>query len=146
MTKNEQSAVVKIIRHMQQLQKQITKPSIEDATEEEVLMLFNLLWRWTSTANKPLPSKHTIEKLVGLFRGCDKGQYCYISRERVAEIIRKEHLNHKFGDDMLIFLNKNYEKMSDVQLYENGRWNYQETPLVKMLCRLHSNPELFQLD
>lgn len=144
MTKNEQNAVVKIIHRMQQLQRQISKPTIDDATAEEVLTLFHLLWRWTPNPNKQLPSKHTIEQLVGLFRGCDKGHYCYISRERFAEIIRKAYLNHQSGDDLFIILNKNYETMTDVELYEKGRWNYQETPLVRMLYRLHCNPELFK--
>ena len=49
MKKSEQAAVVKLIRHMQELQRQITQPSCKNATDKEVLKLFELLWEWTPT-------------------------------------------------------------------------------------------------
>lgn len=76
MKQNEKDAVVRLVRHMQGLQRQITKPSQENATDEEVLKLFELLWEWTPSPRHKLPSKHVIENLVGLMRGCQPREYC----------------------------------------------------------------------
>ena len=70
MKKSEQAAVVRLVRHMKQLQAQVAKPEVSNATDEEVLKLFELLWEWTPTPRHKLPSKHVIENLVGLMRGC----------------------------------------------------------------------------
>jgi len=149
MKKSEQAAVVRIIRHMQDLQRQISEPTHDDATEEEVLKLIELLWEWTPIPNKRLPSKHVMENLVGLMRGRAPREYCYINRQRVAEIIRKAaHNKGKMEPNttLNIYLKNGYQDMSDGELYEDGRWNYKETPLVQLLFDLHCNPYMFDSD
>ena len=131
----EKRAFAKLVRHMQGLQKQITKPSAEDATDEEVLSLFNMFWEWTPNPRYSLPSKHTLENLVGLMRGLNG--YCYISRHDVARIIRKESQNIGLNNPLTIILNKGADKMDDVELYDNGKWNYKPTAFVQMLYDLH---------
>lgn len=140
MRKNEKQAVVNIIRHMQALQRQITKPSCDEATDEEVLKLLEMFWEWRPVPRYKLPSKHTIEKLVGLMRGCQPREYCYISRGDVARIIREEARRLHAEHDMAIDLNDGASNMTDNELYDNGRWNYRPTPLVDLLFQLHCNP------
>lgn len=89
MRKSEQAVVVRLVRHMQQLQRQISKPTAEWAKDEEVKTILGLLWEWTPNANQRLPSKHVIEQLVGLMRGCDERVPGYIGREKVAQILGK---------------------------------------------------------
>lgn len=141
MTKKEKKAmtlaIVRLMRHIQSLQKQIKKPERSNATDEEVIALLKLLWEWTPQARYALPSKSAIENLVGLMRGCDSREYCYISRSDVARIIRKAK------DEMGIIFSKDSEEMNDVQLHNEGRWNYVETPLVDLLWNLHCNPSMF---
>ena len=143
MRQNEKEAVVKLVRHMQELQRQIAKPSCDDATNEEVLKLFELLWEWTPRPRHELPSKHVIENLVGLMRGCQPREYCYISRGDVARIIRDAS---KSSESILspVILNKGADKMTDTQLYDNGKWNYKPTALVDLLWNMHRNPQLFK--
>ena len=139
MRKEETKALVRLVRHMQQLQRQIAKPTREDATDEEVLTLFRLLWEWTPTPDQTLPGKHMVENLVGLMRGCEAREYCYISKQDVARIILEESkkmLGH-------VILNKDADKMTDVQLYEDGKWNYKPTPLVELLWDMQANPNKF---
>jgi len=142
MRKSEQAVVVRLVRHMQQLQRQISKPTAEWAKDEEVKAILGLLWEWTPNANQRLPSKHVIEQLVGLMRGCDERVTGYIGREKVAQILRKACEEHA-PDPLMVMLNKGWEKMTDVELYKNGRWNYKETSLVKLLFDVHANPSLF---
>lgn len=144
MKQNEKEAVVKLVRHMQELQRQITKPSYEDATDEEVLKLFELLWELTPSPRHKLPSKHVIENLVGLMRGCQPREYCYISRGDVARIIREESKKLGIGRPLSIILCKGADDMTDNELYDNGTWNYKETPLVDLLWNMHCNPQMFK--
>jgi hypothetical protein len=144
MKQNEKKAVVKLVRHMQGLQRQITKPSCENATDEEVLKLFELLWEWTPTPRHKLPSKHVIENLVGLMRGCQPRDYCYISRGDVARIIREESKRLDTGLHLSVYLCKDDEKMTDNELYDNGTWNYKPTALVDLLWNMHCNPQMFK--
>ena len=140
MQKSERNAVLRIVRHMQRLQRQISKPTCDDATDEEIKTLLELLWEWTPTPNQPLPRKSTLEKLVGMMRGLDKHDYAYVSRQDVARIIRSLAEHHEDGQELLVHLGKNWREMSDTELYDNGRWNYKETPLVHLLFDLHCNP------
>ena len=142
MKQNEKEAVVKLVRHMQELQRQIAKPSCEDATDEEVLKLFELLWEWTPTPRHKLPSKHVIENLVGLMRGCQPREYCYISRGDVASIIREESKKLGTGRTLSVYLCKGADQMTDNELYDNGTWNYKPTALVDLLWNMHCNPQL----
>ena len=144
MKQNEKEAVVKLVRHMQELQRQIAKPSCEDATDEEVLKLFELLWEWTPTPRHKLPSKHVIENLVGLMRGCQPREYCYISRGDVASIIREESKKLGTGRTLSVYLCKGADQMTDNELYDNGTWNYKPTALVDLLWNMHCNPQLFK--
>ena len=144
MTKNEKDAVVRLVRHMQGLQRQITKPSREDATDEEVLKLFELLWEWTPTPRHKLPSKHVIENLVGLMRGCEPREYCYISRGEVARIIREEANHFDIGRPLSIILCKGADSMTDNELYDNGTWNYKPTAVADLLTMFHTNPQRFK--
>ena len=139
MTKSEQAAVVRLVRHMQQLQEQVAKPEISDATDEEVLKLFELLWEWTPTPRYMLPSKHVIENLVGLMRGCEPRAYCYISRGDVARIIREESKKLGTGRPLSVHLCNDADKMTDNELYDNGKWNYKPTALVGLLWNMHCN-------
>lgn len=142
MKQNEKEAVVKLVRHMQALQREITKPSRENATDEEVLKLFELFWEWTPTPRHKLPSKHIIENLVGLMRGCQSRDYCYISRGDVARIIRKEAENCGTCRPLAVILRKDADQMTDNELYDNGTWNYKPTALVDLLWNIHCNPQL----
>lgn len=146
MKKQEQAAVVRLVRHMKQLQAQIKTPYIGDASEEEVRRIIYLLFEFTRTPSYSLPSKHAIEQLVGLFRGCEARDYCYISRGELAAIIRK--IAGEIGSDhrLLVILNKGYEEMTDNQLYDDGRWNYKPTPLYELLTDLHANPQMYGKD
>ena len=144
MKQNEKDAVVRLVRHMQGLQRQITKPSIEDATDEEVLKLFELLWEWTPSPRHKLPSKHVIENLVGLMRGCEPREYCYISRGDVARIIRKEAKQADIGRPLQVYLCKDADQMSDNELYDNGTWNYKPTAVADLLWSMHCNPQMFK--
>lgn len=139
MKKTEKTAFVRLVRHMQQLQRRLAEPTSDDATDDEVLKLFELFWEWGSSANQPLPSKHLLETLVGLMRGCDCGEYGYISGESVARIIRAESKKHH-GSALSVSLNKDADTMTDAQLYRDGRWNYQPTPMAEFLRDLHTNP------
>ena len=134
MTKKDKEVVAKLVRHMQGLQRQITKPTAEDATDEEVLKLFKLFWEWTPNAKFTIPSKHAIENLVGLMRGFDG--YCYINRQDVARIIRAKAASMEW-EGLSIHLCKDADKMTDVELYEDGKWNYKPTAFVDMLLDLH---------
>lgn len=144
MKKSEQAAVVRLVRHMKQLQAQVAKPEVSNATDEEVLKLLGLLWEWTPTPRHKLPSKHVIENLVGLMRGCQPREYCYISRGDVARIIREE--SKKLGLDHHLWVNlcKNADQMTDNELYDNGMWNYKPTALVDLLWNMHCNPQLIE--
>jgi hypothetical protein len=142
MKKSEKAAVVRLVRHMKQLQAQVANPEVSDATDEEVLKLFELLWEWTPTPRHKLPSKHVIENLVGLMRGCQPREYCYISRGDVARIIRKEANNRGTSRPLSVCLNEDADQMTDNELYDNGRWNYKETGLVDLLWNMHCNPQL----
>ena len=144
MKKSEQAAVVRLVRHMQALQRQITKPSCNDATDEEVLKLFELLWEWTQTPRHELPSKTVIENLVGLMRGCQSREYCYISRGDVARIIREEAKKLGTGRPLSVYLCKDADQMTDNELYDNGTWNYKPTTLVDLLWNMHCNPQLIE--
>jgi hypothetical protein len=144
MKKSEQAAVVKLVRHMKQLQAQVAKPSCKNATDEEVLKLFELLWEWTPTPRHKLPSKHVIENLVGLMRGCQPREYCYISRGDVARIIREESKKLGLGRPLSVNLCKNADQMTDNELYDNGTWNYKPTALVDLLWNMHCNPQLIR--
>lgn len=140
MTQQERNAVARLVERIRLLQTQISKPDVGDAEDGEVAGIFQLLWEWTSKPSYPLPSKHVVEQLAGLLRGCGSREYRYISREGVARIIRDAADNHKFGDGFFVILNKGYRGMTDTELYERGRWNYRETPLVQLLFNLHCNP------
>lgn len=146
MRKSEQDAVLRLVRHMQQLQRQIGKPEGHEATDEEVKKLFELLWEWTSKPTQKLPSKHTIENLVGLMRGLGRSEYAYVSRQDVARIIRSladwSDTDHRFS----VILNRGWREMSDDELYDDGRWNYKPTPLVHLLFNLHCNPQMFNIE
>ena len=144
MKKSEQAAVVKLVRHMQALQRQITQPSCRNATDEEVLKLFELLWEWTPTPRHKLPSKHVIENLVGLMRGCQPREYCYISRGDVARIIREESKKLDLSRHLWVNLCKDADQMTDNDLYDNGTWNYKPTALVDLLWNMHCNPQLIE--
>jgi hypothetical protein len=141
MTKSEQAAVVRLVRHMKQLQAQVAKPKRSDATEEEVKTLIELLWEWHPYPRYELPSKHVIEKLVGLMRGCEDREYCYISRGETAAVIRK--MAENFDSGSCVILSEGWRNMSDVELYDKGKWNYKPTPLVDLLFNLHANPQMF---
>ena len=141
MKQNEKEAVVKLVRHMQALQRQITKPSRKNATDEEVLKLFELFWEWTPTPRHKFPSKHVIENLVGLMRGCQPRDYCYISRGDVARIIREESKKLGLGRPPSVNLCKNADQMTDNELYDNGTWNYKPTALVDLLWNIHCNSQ-----
>ena len=142
MRKSERDAVLRLVRHMQDLQRQIVKPTLDDATDDEVKTLFRLLWEWTDKPNQPLPSKHAIENLVALMRGLEHG-YCYIGRQDVARIIRELADDNELGRSLSVRLGKGWRTMSDLELYEKGRWNYKRTPLVDLLYNLHCNPWMF---
>ena len=144
MKQNEKEAVVKLVRHMQELQRQIMKPSCDDATDEEVLKLFELLWEWTPTPRHIFPSKTVIENLVGLMRGCQPREYCYISRGDVARIIREEAKKLGTGRPLSVRLCNGADQMTDNELYDNGKWNYKPTALVDLLWDMHCNPQLFK--
>ena len=133
--------MAKLVRHMQGLQRQITKPTADDATDEEVLKLFEIFWEWTPSPKYDLPSKHTIENLVGLMRGFDG--YCYISRQDVARIIREKAASKEW-EDLSIYLCKDADKMTDVKLYEDGKWNYKPTAFVDLLWDLHHKQNAFR--
>ena len=142
MKKSEKAAVVRLVRHMKQLQAQVAKPEVSNATDEEVLKLFELFWEWTPTPRHKLPSKHVIENLVGLMRGCQPHEYCYISRGDVARIIREEAKKVGTGRPLSVHLCKNADKMTDNELYDNGTWNYKPTALVDLLWNMHCNSQL----
>ena len=144
MKQNEKEAVVKLVRHMQELQRHAAKPSREDATDEEVLKLFELLWEWTPTPRHKLPSKHVIENLVGLMRGCQPREYCYISRGDVARIIREASKKPSICRPLSVNLCKGAKEMTDNELYDNGTWNYKPTALVDLLWNMHCNPQLIR--
>lgn len=144
MKKSEQAAVVRLVRHMQQLQEQVAKPEISDATDEEVLKLFELFWEWTPTPRYDLPSKHVIENLVGQMRGCQPREYCYISRGDVARIIREEAMKLGTGRPLSVHLCKGADQMTDAELYDYGKWNYKLTGLVGILWDMHCNPQLIR--
>lgn len=142
MTKNEKKAVAKLVCHMQELQRQITEPSCEDATDNEVLLLFVLLWEWTPYPRYELPRKSVVEELVGLMRGCEPRRYGYISRESLARIIREEAKKRGICGPLSVYLCKDAYTMTDVELYEKGKWNYKPTPLVDLLWNMHCNPQM----
>ena len=144
MRQNEKDAVVRLVRHMQGLQRQIAEPTSDEATYEEVVQLIDMLWEWTPTPRHRLPSKHTVEMLVGLFRGCHPREYSYISRAEVARIIRKEANMFDNGSTLSVCLCKDADKMNNYELYDNGKWNYRETELVGLLFNLHANPQMFK--
>jgi hypothetical protein len=143
MTKEEKKAVVRLMKYMKTLQQRISNPTCDNATDEEVITILGLLWEWTPSPTHRLPSKHTMEKLVGLFRGCAERDYCYISRGDVARIIRRMHdtMFTEERPELSIILNKGYENMTDTQLYDDGKWNYKETSLVELLWNMHANPQ-----
>lgn len=143
MRKNEEAAVVRLLRKMNEMQRQIKKPTNDDATDEEILTLFRLFWEYTPNTRYPLPSKHMLENLVGWLRGLEDG-YCYISRQDVARIIREASRHTNILSP--VFLNAKGLEMTDLQLYEDGRWNYKETPLVGLLYNLYTMPYLFDRD
>lgn len=132
--KTTNKVVVRLMRHLQSLQTKINQPSTVDATEEEVLTLFSLLWEWTSQPKYPLPSKSDIEHLVALFRGCAQQEYAYISGERVAQIIRKSSGN------LGVRIGKNEAQMSDQDFYRKGHWNYRPSSFVSFLSNIQRNP------
>ena len=135
--------MVRLVRHMKKLQAQIAKPERDNATEEEVRTIISLLWEWTMIPNQKLPSKHVMEKLVGMFRGCGDREYCYISRGELASIIRKLAKETSIGSSLMVILNKGWQDMTDNELYDNGRWNYRPTPLVELLFNIQANPQMF---
>lgn len=134
MRKNEEAAVVRLLRRMNEMQRQIKKPTTDDATDQEILTLIRLFWEYTPNARYPLPSKAVLEQLVGWLRGLEYG-YCYISCEDVARIIRKASRYKSIISPVI--LNAKAPEMTDLQLYEDGRWNYRETPLVELLFQLY---------
>lgn len=136
MKQSEREVFAKLIRHMQKLQRQIAKPTNDDATDEEVITLFDILWEWTPNPRYSLPSKTTIENLVALMRGIEDKGYCYISREDVARIIRQES-KKRIERPLFVILNAGADKMSDTELYDSGKWNYRESPFVTMLWDLY---------
>ena len=144
MTKNEKVAFAKLVRHMQDLQRQIAKPTHKDATDKEVVALLGMFWEWTPFPRYNLPSKTTIENLIGLMRGLTDGGYCYISRGDVARVIRNESKKNYKERSMLVILNTSSDKMTDTELYDNGKWNYKETPIVKMLWDIHHKQSEFR--
>ena len=83
-----------------------------------------------------------IENLVALMRGLEHG-YCYIGRQDVARIIRELADDNELGRSLSVRLGKGWRTMSDLELYEKGRWNYKRTPLVDLLYNLHCNPWMF---
>ena len=143
MKQKEKDAVAKLVRHMQELQRQISEPSRDEATDEEVLKLFEMLWEWTPTPRYDLPSKHDIENLVGLMRGCHPRHYCYIRSGDVARIIREQQSPAssacRTGRMLSVRLCKGADKMTDKELYDKGKWNYRETELVSLLWEMHIN-------
>jgi hypothetical protein len=116
-------------------------PSDEDATDPEVLKLFELLWEWTPYPRYELPRKSVVEELVGLMRGCEPRRYGYISRESVARIIREAAKKRGMGGPLSVYLCEDSVMMTDVELYEKGKWNYKPTPLVDLLWNMHCNPQ-----
>ena len=134
---------MRLVRHMKQLQAQIEKPNTEHATEEEVRRIIYLLFEFTNKPTYRLPSKHDIEQLVGLFRGCEDREYGYISRGELAAIIRKIAEENGSDYQLLVILNRGHEKMTDNQLYDEGRWNYKPTQLYRLLVNLHANPQMY---
>lgn len=145
MRKIEEAAVVRLLRKVNEMQRQIQKPTVEDATDEEVVTLFKLLWRWTPTPRYDLPSKHVVEKLVGWLRGCEGPDYCYISRQDVARIIRAAAKDSK-SSLSVVYLNPDAGEMDDTKLYSQGKWNFKPTPLVDLLFNVYANPRLFDRD
>ena len=143
MRKSERDAVLRLVRHMQDLQRQLVKPDAADATDKEIKTLFRLLWEWTDKPNQPMPSKHMLENLVGLMRGMEHG-YCYVSRQDVARIIRELASDYGIGRALSVRLNRGWRTMTDLELYHKGRWNYKATPLVELLYNLHCNPYMFK--
>ena len=141
MTKKEMEVVGKLVRHMQELKRQIVKPTAEDATDEEVLKLFELFWEWTPNPKYDLPSKTVIENLVGLMRGFDG--YCYISRQDVARIIREKSKSMEW-EGLSIHLCKDADQMTDVELYDDGKWNYKPSSFVDLLWDLHHRQNAFR--
>lgn len=133
MNRSEKKAVCRLIQHMQQLQRRVATPTNDDASDEEVKNLFAILWERTPHANNPLPRKSKVEKLVGIMRGMNGGYYAYISRQDVARIIRELAKTADMGSPMHVHLNRDCNDMTDVELYEDGRWNYKETSLVNLL-------------
>jgi hypothetical protein len=134
MRKNEEAAVVRLLRKMNEMQRQIQKPTDDDgATDQEILTLIRLFWEYTPNARYPLPLATVLEPLVGWLRGLEYG-YCYISCEDVARIIRKASRHKNIISPVI--LNATAPEMTDLQLYEDGRWNYRETPLVELLFQL----------
>ena len=144
MRQNEKEAVVKLVRHIQELQRRLAKPRCENATDEEVLKLFELLWEWTPTPCQPLPRKHVIESLVGLMRGCQPREYCYISSGDVVRIIRDAARSPHTGRLLPVFINSRAGNMTDTEFYRDGMWNYRETEFVNLLWNMHCNPQLFK--
>lgn len=144
MTKNEKIAVVRLLRRMNEMQREIRKPTTDDATDEEVLKLFHLLWTFTPTPCYNLPGKHAVESLVGWLRGCQNGDYCYVSRCDVARIIRDAS---KSSESILspVILNKGADKMTDSELYDHGKWNYKPTQLVDLLFNVYVNKTMSDL-
>lgn len=144
MTKNEKIAVVRLLRRMNEMQREIRKPTTDDATDEEVLKLFHLLWTFTPTPCYNLPGKYTVERLVGWLRGCQNGNYCYVSRCDVARIIRDAS---KSSESILspVILNKGADKMTDSELYDHGKWNYKPTQLVELLFNVYVNKRMSDL-
>lgn len=138
--------MVRLVRHMKKLQAQIARPETSDATEEEVRTIIGLLWEWTQTPNQKLPSKHVMENLVGLFRGCGDREYCYISRGGLASVIRRLADDRPFGGELSVILNDGWRDMTDNELYDDGRWNYRPTPLVELLANIHTNSQMFDRD
>ena len=145
MNKNEEAVIVRLLRRMNEMQLQIQKPTVDDATDEEVRTLLKIFWKWTPHPRYDLPSKHTIEKLVGWLRGCQDGAYCYVSRCDVARIIRD---SSKSYNNILspVILNKGADKMTDSELYDHGKWNYAPTPLVNLVFNVYVNSNIFDRD
>ena len=126
---------------MQKLQREIKEPNTSDnVTSEEVLNILSILCEWKPRAIYRVPNKHVLEFFVGMFRGFQKREYCYLSAEKVVQILKDESGNclaNKKLPNIKFSINPN--TVDAKEFYENGKWNYRPTPLVSLLFGMYCN-------
>lgn len=141
MRKEEIAALVRLVQHMQKLQREIKEPNTSDnVTSEEVLNILSILWEWTPRATYRIPHKHVLECFVGMFRGFPKREYCYLSAEKVVQILKdgsEKCVANKKLPDIKFSINPN--TIDAKEFYEEGKWNYRPTPLVSLLFGMYCN-------